>query len=83
MNGSPSSPNDDGVESFQTLDALVLDGCGVDRALEQSALAPVVTRILIGRGWQGPEAERTVQGLNVKELWALLRERRATASENS
>jgi hypothetical protein len=56
------------------LETLVLDGSGVNRALEQSALAAVVTRILIRRGWQGVEAERTVQGLNVKDLWALLRE---------
>jgi hypothetical protein len=74
MNGSPSSPNEDGVESFQTLDTLVLDGSDVNRELEQSALAAVVTRSLLSRGWKRVEAERTVQGLNVKELWALLRE---------
>ena len=73
MDGSQSLPKEDGVESFQSLDTLVLDGSNVNERLEQSALAAVVTRVLVSRGWQSSDAERAVQGRTVKELWTLLR----------
>jgi hypothetical protein len=83
MAGSQSHPNEQGVESFQMLDTFVSDGSGVNRELEQSALAAVVARVLVSKGWKDSDAERVVQGLDVKQLWAMLREpqpRAATAA---
>ena len=81
MDGSLANPNEDGVESFQTMDTLMLDGSSDVRDLEQTALATLVTRILVSRGWRSAEAEGMVQGLGVKELWATLREPQRKAAE--
>jgi hypothetical protein len=75
MDGARSQRNEEGVQSFQTLDTLELDGSAVSSELEQGALAAMVTQVLVSRGRKRPDAERAVQGLGAKELWAVLRER--------
>jgi len=84
MDGPLAHPNEGGVESYQILDTLLPDGSGVNGELERSALAAVVTRILVSKGWRTDDAGRVVQGLGVKELWTLLREPplRAAAPES-
>jgi hypothetical protein len=73
MEGSLSTPNDEGVESYQMLETLVPSACRDDRGPEQTALAALVTRVLVGSGWRRDEAEPLAQGLDVKDLWAILR----------
>jgi hypothetical protein len=74
MVGSLSNPNEDGLEAFQAMDTLLVGGSNDARDLEQTALTALVTRVLVGRGWLSHDAERVVQGLGVKDLWAILRE---------